>query len=138
MTAGAGCRRLCLCAVLFAAATASAEIAPVRPTPGADGVQRVEIVGGSYYFRPARVVVKAGQPVELSVRLEGMGGAPHRFVLEDPGGQRLADLTLGGQSQQIRFTPAASGHYLYYCPNRLLFFRDHRQRGMAGQLDVEE
>ncbi|WP_207910438.1 quinol oxidase [Crenobacter luteus] len=120
------------------AATAGAEIAPVRPAPGADGAQRVDIVGGSYYFRPAHVVVKAGQPVELSVRLEGMAGVPHRFVLEGPDGQRLADLTLGEQAQQIRFTPTATGRYLYYCPNRLLFFRDHRQRGMAGQLDVEE
>jgi hypothetical protein len=33
--------------------------------PDADGVQCVRIIGGEYFFKPARIVVKANRPVEL-------------------------------------------------------------------------
>ena len=40
----------------------------VRATIGSDGVQRVDVLGGGYYFDPYRIVVKVNVPVELSVR----------------------------------------------------------------------
>ncbi|RXZ42775.1 quinol oxidase [Crenobacter cavernae] len=118
-------------------AVAEGEGAPYRPTPGADGVQRVDIVGGSYHFKPKRIAVKVGQPVEVSVHMDS-GIVPHRFVLEGPGGKRIADFSLGDAPQKVTFTPAVAGRYVFYCPNRLLFFKSHRERGMVGELDAEE
>ncbi len=39
-------------------------------TPDADGVQRIRIVAGEYFFKPARLIVKANKPVELLVSRE--------------------------------------------------------------------
>ncbi len=36
-----------------------------------DGVQRVDIVGGTYFFNPNLIIVKVNVPVELKVRKEG-------------------------------------------------------------------
>jgi hypothetical protein len=47
-------------------------------TPDADGVQRIRIVGGDYFFKPARIVVKANTPVELVVSKEA-GMVPHNL-----------------------------------------------------------
>ncbi len=45
-----------------------------------DGVQRVEVVAGSYYFDPDHIVVTRGIPVELKVRKEP-GIVPHNLVI---------------------------------------------------------
>jgi plastocyanin domain-containing protein len=48
-----------------------------------DGAQHVSIVGGSYFFKPNRVVVKVGVPVELTLsREEGL--ITHVFVIHAP------------------------------------------------------
>ena len=54
----------------LAAGTALAQAdgdAPLRVPVDADGVQQVAIVGGSYFFRPNHVIVRAHVPVELTV-----------------------------------------------------------------------
>ncbi|CAD5379134.1 conserved exported hypothetical protein [Pseudomonas sp. OF001] len=102
----------------------------------ADGMQRVAIVGGSYFFRPEHIVVKAGQGLELAVRMEP-GIIPHRFVLETASGKSLADVSIGETAKVLRLDLPA-GKYLFHCPNRLLFFKSHRERGMAGVLEVRE
>ncbi|MGH8352603.1 MAG: hypothetical protein ACRERY_03635 [Pseudomonas sp.] len=103
---------------------------------GADGVQRVAIVGGSYFFRPDHVVVQAGRGLEITVRVEP-GVIPHRFVLETTNGKRLAEVPLDKKAKTLRFDLPA-GKYLFHCPNRLLLFKSHRERGMAGVLEVKE
>lgn len=102
----------------------------------ADGVQRLTLVAGSYFFRPDHIVVQAGRPLEISLTLEP-GLIPHRFVLEGPDGRRLADVALGTEARTVRLTLNA-GDYVFYCPNQLLHFRSHRERGMAGVLQVRE
>ena len=44
--------------------------------PGADGVQHVRVVAHSYWFEPNRIVVRAGVPVELTVKNAAFG-VPH-------------------------------------------------------------
>ena len=44
-----------------------------------DGVQHLRILGGSYFFKPSRIIVKKSVPVELSVSVEP-GIAPHSIV----------------------------------------------------------
>ena len=46
---------------------------------GADGVQRVDVLGGSYFFDPNVIVVKVNVPVELRVRKEP-GATAHNIV----------------------------------------------------------
>ncbi|MBT8764833.1 cupredoxin domain-containing protein [Metapseudomonas boanensis] len=113
---------------------ATDSISPARAA--ADDLQRVAIVGGSYFFQPDHVVVKAGRPLELAVRVEA-GIIPHRFVLETADGGSLADVPINETTKVLRFELPA-GKYLFQCPNRLLFFKSHRERGMAGVLEVKE
>ena len=113
-----------------AAATAGGGVS----SPGE--VQRVAIVGGSYFFRPDHVVVTAGRRVELEVKAEP-GIIPHRFVLETAAGVTLADVSLDEQPQVLSLD-LPPGKYVFHCPNRLLLFKSHRERGMAGVLEVKE
>lgn len=125
-------------ALAAAATVARAEgEAPVRVPVDADGVQRVAIVGGSYFFRPNHVIVRAHVPVELTVSAEP-GVVPHSFEIDAPPQAGIAVRTeLGTTPKTFRFTPAQPGRFAYYCTHRLLFFRSHRERGMEGALDVE-
>jgi len=129
-----------LLAVVMAAASlfASGDEALYRASTDADGVQRIAIAGGNYFFKPSRIIVRVNVPVELSVRIEP-GLIPHGFVLETPQGDRVAELKkLGAKAQTVVFTPKRVGEYPFYCPNKLLFFKSHREEGMSGYLDVEE
>ncbi|GAB3393959.1 cupredoxin domain-containing protein [Azotobacter armeniacus] len=109
---------------------------PFQARVDADGVQRVTLVGGSHFFRPEHIVARAGPPLEFTLSMEP-GIVPHRFVLEAPDGQVLADVDLGETPQRLRLSLTA-GDYVFYCPNRLLLFRSHREKGMAGLLEVRE
>lgn len=109
---------------------------PAGAADAAADAQRVTIVGGSCFFRPERIVVRADRPLELSVSMES-GLVPHRFVLEAADGRTLADVELSEQPQILRLE-LSRGEYAYHCPNRLLFLKSHRERGMAGVLVVEE
>ena len=102
-----------------------------------DGVQRVEIVGGSYYFDPNHIIVKVNVPVELKVRKEG-GITPHDIVLKAPeaGIDFVSPLTK--DAKVIDFTPKKTGLFHFYCDKKLLFFESHRKRGMEGVLEVVE
>jgi plastocyanin len=100
-----------------------------------DGVQRARIVGGDYFFKPHRVVVKAKVPVELEVMKEP-GIVPHTFVIDAPEAGIVVDQELGTEPRKIAFTASAPGKYAFYCRNRLLLFKSHRERGMEGVLEV--
>ncbi|KWC87511.1 quinol oxidase [Burkholderia cepacia] len=110
--------------------------APVRVPVDADGVQRVAIVGGSYFFRPNHVIVRANVSVELTVSAEP-GLVPHSFEIDAPQAGIAVHTELGTTPKMFRFTPVQPGRFAYYCTHRLLFFSSHRERGMEGVLDVE-
>ncbi len=101
-----------------------------------DGVQRVAMVGGGYYFDPNVVVVKVNVPVELSVRKEA-GFVPHNIVLKAPEAGIDFAVELTTEPQIIRFTPTKVGRYEFDCTKKLLFFTSHKDRGMHGVLVVE-
>lgn len=106
-----------------------------QATIAADGVQHVQIEGGGYFFKPNRVIVKVNVPVELSVSVE-KGWIPHTLVIQSPGAGILVDEELSSDAKNIRFTPTAAGKYPFYCRNKLLFFKSHREKGMEGTLEV--
>jgi plastocyanin domain-containing protein len=106
-----------------------------KATIDKDGVQRVEMVGGSYFFRPNRVIVKVNVPVELSIRKES-GIVPHDIVLKAPEAGIDFTLSLSEDPQTVRFTPTRTGRYPFYCDKKFLFFPSHREEGMEGILEV--
>lgn len=108
-----------------------------QSTIAADGVQHVRIEGGSYFFKPNRVIVHVNVPVELTVSVES-GLIPHTLVIQSPEAGIAVDESLSSEAKTIRFTPTAVGKYPFYCRNRLLFFKSHREKGMEGVLEVVE
>lgn len=50
---------------------------------GPDGVQRIEIVGGSYFFKPNHIVLKVNIPAEIKVSQES-GFIPHDITMNSP------------------------------------------------------
>jgi plastocyanin domain-containing protein len=101
----------------------------------ADGVQRVRIVGGSYFFKPGHIVVKANVPVELSVSRES-GIAPHNLIIKAPDAGLAVEEDLGTDVKKIVFKATAVGKYPFYCSKKLPFVAGHRERGMEGVLEV--
>ncbi len=108
-----------------------------RATVGSDGVQRVEVMGGSYFFNPNHIIVKVNVPVELIVRKES-GIVPHNVVVKAPEAGIDFDVTLASEPKVIRFTPTKVGTYPMYCSKKLLFFESHREKGMDGVIEVVE
>jgi len=100
-----------------------------------DGVQRIRIVGGDYFFKPGHIVVKVNVPVELVASKEA-GIAPHNLVIEAPEAGMSVEEDLDAEPKKITFTATAVGKYPFYCSNKLLFFASHRERGMEGVLEV--
>lgn len=100
------------------------------------GVQPVDIVAGSYWFRPSRIVVQANTPVELTVHKQA-GVVPHSFVLNAPHAGMTVDIPLRTEPRAVRFTPTRTGRYPFYCDQSGLF-GNHRGKGMEGVLEVVE
>lgn len=123
--------------LVFLANNARTEEKKVVASIGTDGVQRVEMVGGSYFFDPNYVIVKVNVPVEIKVKKES-GMVPHDFVLKAPEAGIDVRVDLGKEPQTIRFTPTKVGEYPFYCAKKLLFFESHREKGMKGILKVQE
>jgi len=109
----------------------------VVATLDADGVQRVEVLGGEYYFDPNYIVVKVNKPVELKVKKTG-GYTPHNIVVKAPEAGINFSESLAKEPKVIKFTPTAIGKYPMYCDKKLLFFKSHKDRGMEGMIEVVE
>ena len=107
----------------------------VQAAIGADGKQHVEIIGGSYFFKPDHIIVKANAPVEFSIKKE-WGITPHTFVLKIPVSGIAIDETMSADAKTVAFTPTVAGNYTFYCRNKLLFFKSHEEKGMKGVLEV--
>ena len=113
------------------------EVKPYKATIDTDGVQRVEVVGGGYFFNPNRIIVTVNHPVELKVRKEP-GVVPHDIVMNSPEAGMDFRVSMHEEPQIIRFTPNKTGIYPFYCSKKLLFFESHRDKGMEGILEVVE
>ncbi|OGW53306.1 MAG: quinol oxidase [Nitrospirae bacterium RBG_19FT_COMBO_55_12] len=109
----------------------------VVATVDADGVQRVDILSGSYFYDPNYIVVKVNVPVELKVKKEA-GATPHTIMLKAAEAGIDFSESLSAEPKVIRFTPTKTGKYPFFCDKRLLFFKSHKDRGMEGVLEVVE
>lgn len=126
--------------LMLLAATAAVSLADEPPfvVPIAhDGVQRVEIVAGDYFFRPGHIVVKVNLPVELVARKETLL-TPHNLLIEAPEAGISVNESLSRDPKGIAFTPAKTGKFAIYCDRKLLFMDSHREKGMEAVLEVIE
>jgi plastocyanin len=101
----------------------------------ADGVQRVEITGGEYFFDPNTIVVKVNVPVEFRVKKAG-GYTPHDIVVKAPEAGIDFAVSLDKDPKVITFTPKTVGKYEMYCSKKLPFVKSHKDRGMDGVIEV--
>lgn len=120
---------------LMLSSFAGAPYAQELVKPEADGVQRIRIVGGSYFFKPSHIVVKANVPVELLATRES-GMTPHNLIIRAQEAGILVEEDLGTDPKRIAFTPSKPGKYAIYCGKKLPFLAGHRERGMEGILEV--
>ena len=114
-------------------ATAQEPASPVKPD--ADGVQRITLTSGSYFFKPGRIVVKANVPVELLASRES-GITPHNLVIQAQEAGVMVDQELATDPKKIVFTATKPGKYPFYCSKKLPFMAGHREKGMEGVLEV--
>jgi plastocyanin domain-containing protein len=122
--------------VLFISGTSSGDeqkYEKAEAVIGDDGVQRLEIEAGSYYYKPNYIIVKAGIPVELTFKKEP-GITPHDVVIEIPNIHIKKDINTEGTV--VKFTPTDPGRYPFYCDKKFLFFPSHRAKGMEGIIDA--
>jgi plastocyanin len=109
---------------------------PFVAETGADGMQRATITLDSYSYAPARVVVTAGQPVELTL-VSAASVVAHDFVVDDPAsGLALRQDVGAGKTVKLVFTPPNRGTFAFYCSKKPPFLKSHRARGMEGVLEV--
>ncbi|HSH13339.1 MAG TPA: hypothetical protein VLA15_06310, partial [Desulfurivibrionaceae bacterium] len=104
---------------------------------GPDGIQRLEVSGGEYYFDPNQLVVKVNTPVELKIRKVG-SFVPHNAIVKAPEAGIDFTINLKKDFQTVRFTPTKTGQFPIYCDKQLLWFSDHREKGMDGVIEVVE
>jgi plastocyanin domain-containing protein len=102
-----------------------------------DGVQRVNILAGDYFFHPHHIIVKVNVPVELKVRKEALI-IPHDIVIDAPQAGIMVKESLTRDPKAISFTPTKIGTYPMYCSKKPPFMTSHREKGMEGMLEVVE
>ena len=94
---------------------------------GGETVQDIEIEGGSFYFKPNEIRVKAGEKVKITFKnIEGF----HDLIIDDLSvkTKQIRD----GEVDVVEFTPTLPGSYEFYCS-----IGNHRSMGMKGILIVE-
>jgi plastocyanin len=123
-------------AFFVSAAWAAETIETFKAATDSSGVQKVEMLAGSYFFKPNDIIVKVNVPVEITIKKEA-GVAPHDIVLQAPEVGINFKEELGTEPKVIRFTPTKTGKYPFYCDHRFLFWT-HRAKGMEGVLEVTE
>jgi uncharacterized cupredoxin-like copper-binding protein len=121
-------RVLCLTLALAIGATSSLAAEP----------QIIDVVLGSYYIKPDKITVKAGQPVTLNLVNEATM-VPHDLVIKAPdAGIDIAVDVPAGKKASVTFTPTKVGRYEMACDKKLLFLKSHKAKGMHGTLEVVE
>lgn len=93
-----------------------------------DGVQVVEVEGGSFYYKPNLIRVKKGEPVKIVLNSVDM---MHDFVIDEL--DVRTDIIKSGETTEVEFTADTTGEFEFYCS-----VGQHRANGMVGTLIVEE
>jgi plastocyanin domain-containing protein len=114
-------------------ASAEDSVTKVPVTP--EGISKVDIIGGSYFFKPNHIVVKVNKPVELHISKES-GLVPHDIVAKSPEAGIEFQVNLSSTPKLIKFTPTKVGKYPFYCSKKAPFSKSHQEKGMEGVIEV--
>lgn len=123
--------------IFFSVGVAEAQKKQFVAAVDKDGVQRIEVLAGEYFFDPNYIIVKVNVPVEIKIKKEP-SIIPHSFVIMAPDAGMDINESLSREPKTIRFTPTKVGKYPFYCDKKFLFFESHREKGMEGTIEVIE
>ena len=88
-----------------------------------DGVQRLELLVDSNFFKPNRLAVRQNIAVELIFKSESVI-VPHNFVLKSPESGLNIESEIGPrETAVVRFTPTRVGEFHFSCTKKLLLLR---------------
>jgi uncharacterized cupredoxin-like copper-binding protein len=119
------------CSGAAASGTSPTASTPVAASEAPNGVQQVTLtVGNSMRFEPAAISVRAGQPVELTLRNDGQ--MPHDFTLSEGVAQPVKVSATGGQTASGTFTLEKPGTYTFECS-----MPGHALAGMRGTITAQ-
>ena len=104
-------------------------VTSIEAITDASGVQRVAVDLHSFYFKPNRIVVHVGRPVELIVRNRSII-VPHNFTIAEASLSVSVD-QWGPGSHRVRFAPTETGEFEFFC-----HVDHHAKKGMKGTLVV--
>ncbi len=100
----------------------------------AAGVQVVDVDVHSFYFKPNRIVVKSGVPVDLTLHFKSLF-VPHNFTcVEGDAGievSKSAGFLSFHRTKHASFTPTKRGEYQFFC-----HVDGHHKKGMEGTIVV--
>jgi plastocyanin domain-containing protein len=86
---------------------------------------------------PDHIIVKDNIPVELTFK-QTTGIAPHNILIKAPEAGIEINEDMSVEPKTVTFTPAMTGKFDIFCDKRFLFFKNHREKGMEGVLEVIE
>ena len=102
----------------------------------AHGVQVVDVDVHSFYFKPNRIVVDEGKPVDITLHFKSFF-VPHNFTCQDPDAGISTMVGAGfmsfNRTKHVRFTPTKAGEYDFFC-----HVDGHAKKGMTGAIVVRE
>jgi plastocyanin len=100
------------------------------------GIQQIHMDLGDYKFHPDKISIVAGTSAEL-ILTNRDSFTPHNFIVEAPeaGMQFNVDVP-NGTSVKVVLHPTRPGTYAFYCDEQFLFFENHREKGMEGEIEV--
>jgi plastocyanin len=93
-----------------------------------NGVNIVNVEGGSFYFKPNVITVKKGETVTIVLNSVDM---MHDLVID--GLNVRTEIAKSGETAEVEFTASEAGEFEFYCS-----VGNHRANGMTGTLIVEE
>lgn len=100
------------------------------------GFQRIEMDLGDYQFHPTTVSISVGGSAELTLTNRD-SFIPHNFVVEAPeAGMDIRMDVPTGEPVKVVLKPTRPGTYAFFCDEQFLFFENHREKGMEGQIEV--
>ena len=92
---------------------------PVILIPGQDGVQRIKIVLGSYFYSPNEIIIQANKPVLIELENQSFL-TPHNFVIGDPEMSMHHEINVSpGDTVSLRLLLASPGRYTFYCNKQI-------------------
>ena len=99
-------------------------------------ITMIEVKLGGYRFTPQEIQLSSNQPAILRL-VNTDSVTPHNFTMTTTSDSPAIDVdVLGGESVDVQLSALPAGRYTFYCGNKLLFMKSHREKGMEGSLIV--